>query len=523
MIFHDEAATLAELCRWQARQRPQGRALIFRGEQYSYAELDHASNVLGGALLRAGVTAGTRIGHLARDCATTVNLLLACAKTDTVLVSINWRLTEREVAWIVEHAELQLLFVSREFESMALAVQARLPGLRAVVVIDQELPAAHGLAAFVEGVESVDPGLGRDESRVVVQMYTSGTTGFPKGVMLAHRSFFAVARQFRDRGQRWIGWSADDVSLCVIPLFHIGGLWWLVRGLASGAANVLLETFNTSQALRAIEYYRVSKTCLVPAMLHLLLSDPQCDDSDLSSLHTVVYGGSPIAESLLRRGMQRLEAKFFQIYGMTETGNMAVCLPHDDHLPARAHLLRAAGKALPGVDVDVFGSDGSRLPDGVVGEVRIQSPAVMHGYWKQDDATRQTLIDGWIHTGDAGYRDAEGYIFICDRIKDMISYAGENISPSEIENVLLEHPAIAEAAVIGIPDANWGESIKALLVRREPVTVRDIALFLRGRLADFKMPKSFDFVDSLPRTPSGKLQKAKLREPYWQGRDRKVN
>ena len=362
-----------------------------------------------------------------------------------------------------------------------------------------------------------------DREDVAVQMYTSGTTGKPKGVMLAHRSFVAVVESMRSVGDPWIGWSERDVSLMAIPSFHIGGMWWAMTGFNAGATNVVVPAFSGWFALQSIAEHRITRACMVPAMIQVCLSEPEVDSTDFSSLQTIVYGGSPIPRPNLEHAMRTFGCGFAQIYGLTETGNTAVCLRPEDH--ARDELLEAAGKPYPGVHIKIVDDVGASLPAREVGEVCIKSPANMLGYWKRPEATAATLRDGYVHTGDAGFLDAEGYVHVCDRVKDMICSAGENLYPAEIESVLCSHDAVLEAAVIGIPDERWGEQAIALVVlRAEADTAQsEILAHVRGRLADFKVPRRIEFVESLPRTPSGKIQKHILREPYWRGRSRRVN
>jgi long-chain acyl-CoA synthetase len=360
---------------------------------------------------------------------------------------------------------------------------------------------------------------------VVVQIYTSGTTGHPKGVQLRNRSFFAIAQAMEAAGDPWIGWTNNSVSLLFVPTFHIGGLWWLVRGLALGSLNVVLRNFDPRAILRVIPQYRVTKTCMVPSMMSVLLAEPGCNTTDFSSLETIVYGGSPISAALLERAMKVFHCDVCQIYGMTETGNMAVCLRPHDHQVADLRRLRAAGRPLPGVQLAILDSEWKALGPGAIGEIALRSPARMAGYWNLPEATENTLVDGWVMTGDAGYVDEEGFVYVCDRIKDMIISAGENIYPAEIENVIRTHPGVADAAVIGIPDELWGEAVKAVIVPRENQTIpaTDIIRYTRAHLAEFKIPKSVEFVPQLPRNAAGKILKSRLREPYWQARDRSVN
>jgi acyl-CoA synthetase (AMP-forming)/AMP-acid ligase II len=328
----------------------------------------------------------------------------------------------------------------------------------------------------------------------------------------------------RAEGDTWMDLRDDDRLLLSLPQFHIGGLWWAVQGFLAGASGILIESFQPTRVLELIERWRITKVPLVPAMIQFVLAEPASSSTDLSSVKGLLYGGSPISPVLLERAMDLFRCDFFQIYGLTETGNMAVCLRPSDHVRGSRRLV-SAGRPLPGVEAKVVGPDGGRLAVGEQGEICLKTPSRMLGYWNQDEATRSTLADGWIHTGDAGYLDEDGYIFLTDRIKDLIIYAGENVSPAEVEAALRLHPAVEEAAVVGAPDERWGEVIKAFVVLRPGGTVKskDLARFARGHLADFKVPRSFEFVDSLPRNPSGKLLRRELRNPLWQGRQRLVN
>ena len=535
MIHNDAIQTLADLATIQAEQFPTQRALIFQDQALTYEQLHQRSNQAANALLTAGVRAGTRVACLARDCLQGYEILFGCAKIGAVLVPVNWRLTAPEIGYILQDAEVELLFVGPKFYPLVTSIQPDLDRLKTIVALDA---ASSNLALdtaspdwpayeyWLKGGVSEAPLNGVIQAEdVAVQMYTSGTTGHPKGVQLAHYSFFAIARASAQQNQQWIGWSRQDVSLIALPLFHIGGLWWAIRGLVAGAENVLLESFIATDALRAIAAYGVTKTCLVPAMMQAMLAEPSCRDTNFSTLDTIVYGGSPIAETLLTQAIDAFACDFVQIYGMTETGNCAVCLPASDHTLDHPQRLKAAGKPFPGVSIAVLNPQQAPLPTGEIGEIAIQSPANMAGYWKLLEATAKTLIDGWIHTGDAGYLDEEGYLYICDRIKDMICYASENVYPAEVENILYQHPAIAEAAVIGVPDPQWGEAIKAMVVLKPgtKATALDIINFARGKIANYKLPRTVEFLETLPRTPSGKVQKGKLREKYWQGYERQVN
>lgn len=369
------------------------------------------------------------------------------------------------------------------------------------------------------------PNLEHHSYDVVVQIYTSGTTGHPKGVLLPNSSFFAIAKAMEACRDHWINWTDETVSLLFVPTFHIGGLWWLIHGLAQGSTNVVLRGFEPAAILRAIGEYQVNKTCMVPAMMQVLLAEPATHRTNFHSLDTIVYGGSPISAQLLKRAMTVFDCDFCQIYGMTETGNMAACLRPSYHKQEDDPHLRSVGRPLPGVEVLVLDAHRKPVGSGVVGEIAIRSAARMQGYWGLLDTTEAVMSDGWIMTGDAGYQDEDGFIYLSDRIKDMIICAGENIYPAEIEHVIRLHPGVMEVAVIGIPDNLWGEVVKAIVIPTPGATIDAAGVIQHARkhLAEFKVPRSVEFVDQLPRNASGKILKAQLREPYWRQQERRIN
>ena len=520
-----EFETLADLCRVQARQFPHAKALSFRNENITYQQLDQKSDRVANALLAEGIKARSRVAILAKDSPQSYEILFACAKIKAVLVPINWRLAASEVNYILNDAEVEFLFVGSEFHDLVKSSAKELTKIKTIITLGKTSENWLNYSEWCQQYSPISPEIAIKPNDVAVQLYTSGTTGKPKGVELGNYSFFAVAQEWTKQGQNWMNWRQSDKSLLVVPFFHIGGLWWAMRGFAAGAENILLPAFDSLEVLEVIEKARITKVGMVPAMIQVLMCEPQCQKTDFSSLEYVLYGGSPIAESLLKQAMKTFSCNFVQIYGMTETGNCAVFLPAEAHTSSNTNLLQSAGKPFPGVSVAIVDGDGKELLPSQIGEIWLKSPANMIGYWKLPEATTKILKDGWIRTGDAGYLDDQGYLYICDRLKDMICYAGENVYPAEIENILYQHPAIAELAVIGVPDQDFGESIKAIVVLKAGIKAKALQLinFVRGKLADFKLPRSIEFVQSLPRTPSGKVQKGKLREKYWQGYQRKVN
>jgi acyl-CoA synthetase (AMP-forming)/AMP-acid ligase II len=517
-----DASTLAELAELLADRYGEKTALYTEEQSITFEALNADSSRLAKALASAGIAPGDRVVIIARDSVPLALTLFGAAKAQAVWVCVNWRLHAVEIGHVLADAQPRAIFFAREFAD---TVQVALASSGVVPQVLVSLDGAGGLRDWFGSFPPRPPPLTHRTDDAVVQLYTSGTTGAPKGVELANRTFFAIAREMAARGDPWMGWSEADVNLQFVPTSHIGGLWWLVRSLALGASNVLLDRFDAQRILETIPRMRVTKTAMVPAMLQVLLAEPECERVDFSSLKTVLYGAAPIAPALLERARDVLRCDFCQIYGMTETGNMAVSLRPEDHWTGPPQRLMAAGKPLPGVSVRVVGPDGTDVARGVVGEIAIRSPAQMLGYWKRPEATNATVRDGWIMTGDGGYVDDEGYVYVCDRLKDMIICAGENIYPSEVENAIRTHEGVSDVAVIGVPHALWGESVMAFVVPRTEGSIRqnDLIRHARSRLADFKLPQSIEFVSQLPRNASGKILKNVLRDPYWKGRSRKIN
>jgi long-chain acyl-CoA synthetase len=522
--YFPQLATIDAALAFHAGQRPDQDAVRCEDRRVSYAGLHQRSNQVARALITAGAAPGTRVVYLGQESEYFYILLYACAKSGAVLVPVNWRLAVPEVEHVLRDSGARFVFAEPEYAPVVERAIDGLAAAPAVIWVTAAADGGGGLAEWGGGASQADLDRVTGPDDVLAQMYTSGTTGLPKGVVLAHRSFFAVRDALASGGLDWIDWRDGDVSLIGVPGFHIGGLWWALQGFNAGITNVALRMFTRADAIACIREHRVTVACLVPAMLRLILADRPAIVTDFTSLRKVVYGGSPIGEALLEQCLDRIGCDFAQIYGLTESGNTAVCLPPAEHVMGGSRMA-AAGRPYPGFTLQIRNDEGEPLPVGKVGEVWIRTPAHMVEYWKLPEATATTLVDGWLRTGDAGYLDEEGFLFICDRIKDAVIVAGENVYPAEIENVLAKHEAVLEAAVIGIPDPRWGEALHAFIVLAPgaKASVRDLVQFQSGRIAGFKIPASYAYVDNLPRNASGKILRRELRDAFWQDKARKVN
>jgi acyl-CoA synthetase (AMP-forming)/AMP-acid ligase II len=521
----DDVETLATLSTIAARQWAEKAVLVAYDARITFVQLERLSSRIANRLLGDERSRGARIAVLSRDSAASLPLLFGAAKAKAVWMGLNWRLSVEELSQILSDATPRLVFYEPAFADTLTRVLACTDVDVTVVALSDEAAVGEPFVQWLGDVSEQAPELTYDPDDVVVQLYTSGTTGLPKGVQLSSRSFFAIPDEMKRREQPFLGWNERDVSLLFVPTFYVAALWWLVRGLALGSTTVVQPTFDPGQALRAIEEHRVTVLGLVPAMLQMLLNERSLPATDLSSLRAVLYGGSPIGLPLLERAQSVLSCDLYQAYGMTETGNLVVCLEPGEHRARDTRRLEAAGRPLPGVRLRVVNLKGEDVPVGEVGEILIRTPGHMRGYWNNPEATAETLIDGWVRSGDLGRIDADGFLYVVDRRKDMIIAAGENIYPAEIEKVLRTHPAIADVAVIGVPHDAWGEEVMAFVVRRadRELTVRDVAVHGRAHLAAYKVPSRIEIVSQLPRNAGGKVLKTVLREPYWRGRPRQVN
>jgi long-chain acyl-CoA synthetase len=524
MTVGDPTWSLGGLLRAQARRRGEAPMLTFGDRVVSFAGMEARSRRVAQGLLAAGVRPQDRVAVLDKNGPEYFEVLFGGGLVNAVNVAVNWRLTAAEAAWIVNDAGARVLFVGGEFVERLPALEPRLASVETIVVLGAH--ARHeAYAAWRDRHPAVDPATPVRPDDVAMQLYTSGTTGLPKGAMLTNANLGTLLPGV---SPRW-SFDATSVNLVAMPLFHIGGSGWALVGMWNGAHSILLREFVPAEVLDALVRHRVTNVLLVPAMLQALAAVPGAGARDHGALRSIVYGASPITDDVLVRAMQTFRCPFIQVYGLTETTGAITQLDPADHDPggARARLLRSAGRAFPWVALRVVDpATGEDRAPGEVGELWARSPQTMQGYWNRPEETAATIrTDGWLRTGDAGYLDGEGYLFLTDRVKDMIITGGENVYPAEVENVLAGHPDVADVAVIGVPDPRWGETVKAIVVPQAGAAVDPAALiaWTRERLAHFKCPTSIDLAETLPRNPSGKLLKRELREPYWKGHERRIS
>ncbi|HVF32925.1 MAG TPA: long-chain-fatty-acid--CoA ligase [Acidimicrobiales bacterium] len=514
---------VAAIVRTHGAERPDRTAIVYGDRTITWRELDERSNAAAAALADAGVGPQDRVARIDKNDPSYYEMLYGAAKLNAVLVDVNWRLAPPEMVQIVNDAEAKVLFVGPDFVPVLEKIGGELTTVTRIVVLE-EGSATHVSYESWLGAQAgaADPGIVAEGSDVALQLYTSGTTGLPKGVMLTHDNLFSFVNEV---APTW-GFTGDSVSIVVMPLFHIAGSGWSIASMVMAAKCVLLRDVDPTLILEKVETERVTHAIFVPAVLQFLLMTPTLSTTDLSSFELIAYGASPITEKVLRASMDAFGCKFVQVYGLTETTGAVVQLDAEDHDPdGRPELLRSCGKPYPWVELRIVDEAGDDVPDGDVGELWIRSVQVMKGYWSKPEETAAALTpDGWFKSGDAGYRK-DGFVYLHDRVKDMIVSGGENVYPAEVENALMAHPEVADVGVIGVPDERWGESVHAVVVRAEgsEIDPQGLIAFARERLAGFKCPKSISFTDALPRNPSGKILKRELREPYWAGQQRRIN
>jgi acyl-CoA synthetase (AMP-forming)/AMP-acid ligase II len=504
------------------QQTPDAAATIFGERVRTYREQAERVARLAGALRTLGVRDGERVGILAPNSDRFVEYLLAVPWANGVLNPVNIRWTPAEIVHSLRESQTNILLVGDAFTGHLPALIDGHPDLKTVIHLGDGTPPEGmlGYEELIAGSEPVEDARRRGDALAAI-FYTGGTTGFPKGVMLSHANIltstlgaFATVPAALPGGR----------TLLALPLFHVAAFATWTLQLAVGGASVILPAFEPQAVLEAIALHRVTSTTMVPTMLQMVIDHPALATYDVRSLRTLLYAASPMGEALLARALRALpRTAFIQAYGMTELSPITTLLTPEEHRegPQRRSIGRAAAHA----EVRIVDGGDREVPRGTVGEIVCRGAHVMLGYWNKPEETAEALRGGWMHTGDAGYMDDDGYIHLVDRLKDMIITGGSNVYSAEVENAIGSHPAVAAAAVIGIPDATWGERVHAVIVRKpgHALTAEEIRAHCRSLIADYKAPRTCEFVDALPLSGAGKVLKNELRGPYWEGLDRQVH
>lgn len=518
---------IGKLLTKSARTFPDNLAVAHGSNRLTYAEFNSRVNRLANALCRLGIEQGDNVAVLQYNYPETLESMFACFKAGCAAVPINFRLHPNEFAFIIDHSEAGAVILSPEFNQPIVEIKGRIPSARHLIT----LSGAGGDLLDYEELLSAESDQWEDADvrpdDLAWLFYTSGTTGMPKGAMLTHRNLMAMSMNFY--ADICPAHGPEDVVLHAAPLSHGSGLYALPN-IGKGAANVILESksFDPELVFKTIQEYRVTNLFAAPTMIKIMVDSPARKRFDHSSLKAVNYGGAPMFVEDLKEAMAKLGPCLVQLFGQAESPMTITYLSHQDHVqegtPEQTERLASAGFPRTNVEVKIFDPEDKELPTGEMGEIVTRSDLVMKGYWRNPEATAEALRNGWLHTGDVGYMDEKGYLFIMDRSKDMIISGGENIYPREIEEVIIRHPAVREVAVIGVPDPKWGEAIKAVvsIVEGKSVTENELIAFCKDNIASYKKPKSVDFVEELPKNNYGKILKRELRAKYWEDKERKV-
>ncbi len=514
---------LASAVDYWAEKLPANIALQDEDVSMSYAYLKDYSESIASALIGSGLKKGDRIAYYGKNSALYFAIFAAVTRASLVLVPIGWRLAAPEVTYILNDTNSSLLIYDIEFESVVNKIKDDLPKLNIVLSkenSDTRLSFDNWLDNATKSL--VDP---HDPMDAVLQLYTSGTTGLPKGAVLNSWSMYVVRNEPEAQSFEWANMASDESILIVMPVAHIAGSGSVVVSIFNGGKTITHREFDPSKVLEEIDK-GLSHIFLVPTAIQMLINHPKAKDVNFDNFKYMWYGAAPIPLDLLRQAMEVTgDTQFCQQYGMTETTGSFCVLPPEDHDPNGNERMRSAGKALPTVEVRIVGTDGKELPRGEIGEIITRSQLNMIEYWKNEEKTKETIdSDGWLYTGDAGLMDEDGYVFIQDRIKDMIISGGENVYPAEVENIIFSHPDVLEVAVIGVPHDRWGEEVKAIIVPNPGAIIEEKTMitWLRERMSSYKTPKSITMIEAMPRNASGKILRRELRDPYWVGHDKKV-
>lgn len=505
---------IGDITRRGARIWADREALVGDGRRLSYGELDARTDQLANALLDAGATSGDRIAILSDNSTRYVELFFAAAKAGLVMVPLNTRLAEPEILAILNSTEPKAVFLEGQYDWLSSSLSTLNNKIPIKVDLNEKFDGFLAYEDFISSGASTPPSVDVHEDDLTTILFTGGTTGLPKGVMLSHRNeltaFTSMVLHFE--------FTKNDITCQALPLFHSAFFPTFTLLMVGGKVVVLPKADGVGIA-RSIEAEKCTHLNAVPTLYIWMLDDPEIAPFDLTSLRIVSYGGSPFPEAPLRRCIEKFGPIFVQGYGLTEAAPTLTFMPAEEHVldGEKSRFLKSAGREMFLTEVNIADDDGNHLPVDTVGEVIARGANIMMGYWKNEELTKATLRNGWLHTGDLGYLTSDGYLFLVDRKAHMIITGGENVYPKEVEDILYKHSDVRECVVVSVPDDKWGERVHAVVVLQDDGNVSDTDLiqFCKGRLAGYKCPKTLDFWAELPKTPVGKLLRKDVKASFW--------
>jgi acyl-CoA synthetase (AMP-forming)/AMP-acid ligase II len=509
-----------EILRRNSRLFSKKIGLVDDRKQFSYGEINERVNRLGNALRELGLEQGDKIAIMAENCHQFVETYFAIAKAGLVVVPVNARFSAEEASYIINHSDSVAFIFQKQLTSILRNLWEMIPKVKHIISIGKGQQGVHSYEALLANSTDKEPEVEIHPDDTMMIMYTSGATGIPKGVITSHGNIMANTNTMTLETRI----VPEDITLLVMPLYHNGGFWPTFSHFYRGATVILLSRFDAENVMKMVEKHRVTFLNLVPTMLMRIIHHPDISKYNLQTLRLIMYAGAPIALKQLQDAMEILGShRFYSGLGSTEASGCMISFPTTEHtlVGPLSEKLASVGRDGIGIEIKIVDESGNDLPIGEAGEIIARGDNVAKGYWKMPEETSETFRNGWLYTGDIGYRDEDGYIFIVDRKKDIIISGGENVSSSEVEEVLYQHPSVAEAAVIGLPDDEWGEAVKAVISLRPKyngkVTGEEIINFCKSRLAGFKRPKSVEILDALPKNAAGKITKQELRKRYREG------
>lgn len=517
---------ITAILRRAAQTAPNGVATICKDRQQSWSAMLTRVQKLAGAFQALGVAPGDRIALLSLNSDRYIEYFFASVWSGGAMMPLNIRWSPAECAYALNDAGATILLVDDAFAPAAEAIRAEVPGLKTLVFCgDGDTP--EGMVNYEDILAAADPvpDAGRNSDDLAGIFYTGGTTGFPKGVMLSHTNFYVSGLS----NAQEIEITEGTVYLHAAPMFHIADLLWFMAISVVAGTHVVIPQFTPEETLKAVEAHRPSHLLLVPVMLQMVLASPALEKTDTSSLRLIAYGASPITEATLVQAFKAFpDARFLQAFGQTELSPVATILSTDYHVldGPNAGKLRSAGRATRACEIRIVDENDADVTPGDVGHIIVKGPITMLGYWNKPEVTAETIKDGWVYTGDAGYMDENGFVFLMDRIKDMVVSGGENVYSAEVENAIGQHPAVATSAVIGIPSEKWGEAVHAIVILKPGAEVSEEELkeHCHTLIAGYKCPRSVSFrTDPFPLSGANKVLKTELRKPYWDGQDRQIS